>query len=310
MTDECASNIYKHENNNNMRNNKFRGLGTALVTPFDDTGNVDFEALGRLVDFQLENGVNFLCLLGTTAETPTLCDSEKAEIIEFALGRIAKRVPVLLGCSSNDTAHLVKDIKKYSEYDVDGFLSVVPYYNKPTQKGIYRHFEAVCNSTDKPIVIYNIPGRTGVNVSAETVHDLFRNFGNIIGIKEASGNLPQIDSLISDRPEDFCVLSGDDSLTYPIMSLGGDGVISVASNACPVLMSNLVSALERKDYAAAVGYHHALLPINKLLFKDGNPAGIKALLEIKGMIKNRLRLPLVPVEPDTYEALAKYVNVL
>lgn len=293
-----------------MRNNKFRGLGTALVTPFDDNGDVDFEALGRLLDFQLGNGIDFLCLLGTTAETPTLCDTEKTAIIEFALDRIDKRVPVLLGCSSNDTAHLVRDIKRYSEYDVDGFLSVVPYYNKPTQKGIYRHFEAVCNNTDKPIVIYNIPGRTGVNVSAETVHELFRNFDNIIGIKEASGNLPQIDSLISDRPEDFCVLSGDDSLTYPIMSLGGDGVISVASNACPVLMSNLVFALKSKDYSSAVEYHHALLPINKLLFKDGNPAGIKALLEIKGLIRNNLRLPLVPAEPDTYDALAKYMNVL
>ena len=291
-----------------MDNNKFQGLGTALVTPFLDNGNVDFESLGRLIDVQLEY-VDFLCLLGTTAETPVLRDKEKEEIISFALDRIGKRVPVLLGCSSNDTAHLMTDIGKYSKYDVDGFLSVVPYYNKPTQKGIYKHFECVCNSTDLPIIIYNIPGRTGVNISPSTVHDLFNDFENIIGIKEASGNLSQIDSLIMDRPKNFSVLSGDDALTFSIMSLGGNGVISVASNACPALMRTLVSALQNNDLDKAVKAHHLLLPINRLLFKDGNPAGVKALLSIKGMIKNVLRLPLLPAEENTYEALTEFIGV-
>ena len=287
----------------------FRGVYSALITPFTDIGTVDYQALEKIVDYQIEAGIDGLVPCGTTGESPTLSHEEHDRVIAKTIQYAKGRVPIIAGTGSNATTEAIRLSQHAEDAGADAVLLVNPYYNKPTQKGIYKHFECVCNSTDLPIIIYNIPGRTGVNISPSTVHDLFNDFENIIGIKEASGNLSQIDSLIMDRPKNFSVLSGDDALTFSIMSLGGNGVISVASNACPALMRTLVSALQNNDLDKAVKAHHLLLPINRLLFKDGNPAGVKALLSIKGMIKNVLRLPLLPAEENTYEALTEFIGV-
>ena len=278
-------------------------MGVALVTPFDEEGNVDFEALVKLVDYQLENGTDFLCVLGTTAETPTLSKEEKDQVKRCVIERVNGRVPILLGVGSNNTQAVVETVKNEDMTGVDALLVVVPYYNKPSQEGIYQHYKAVAEATTLPIVLYNVPGRTGVNMTAETTLRLACDFENIVAIKEASGNITQMDEILKNKPEGFDLISGDDGITYPLVSLGAVGVISVLGNAFPAEFGKMTRLAMEGDYAQALTIHHQFTEMYRLLFVDGNPAGVKALLSMMGMMKNKLRLPLVPARDVTCEQL-------
>lgn len=286
--------------------NRIKGLGTALVTPFTEDGRVDYDGLGKLIDYQIDNGVDFLCVLGTTGEAATLSADEKEGVIDYSIERIGRRVPILLGCSSNNTVDLGKEISKYSRYDVDAMLSVVPFYNKPTQEGIVKHYEYISGCTDKGLVMYNVPSRTGVNMTAETTLRIAEDCKNVIAVKEASGNIRQVNAIIKSKREGFHVLSGDDFLTYPLMTLGADGVISVISNSEPRLFADMVHHLANKEYEKALNIHNSLFDLYELLFRDGNPAGIKAALNCKGLINNVLRLPLTPVSQKVYDAIERF----
>ena len=286
--------------------NRIKGLGTALVTPFTEDGRVDYDGLGRLIDYQIDNGVDFLCVLGTTGEAATLSADEKEGVIDYSIERIGRRVPILLGCSSNNTVDLGKEISRYSRYDVDAMLSVVPFYNKPTQEGIVKHYEYISGCTDKGLVMYNVPSRTGVNMTAETTLRIAEDCKNVIAVKEASGNIRQVNAIIKSKREGFHVLSGDDFLTYPLMTLGADGVISVISNGEPRLFADMVHHLANKEYEKALNIHNSLFDLYELLFRDGNPAGIKAALNCKGLINNVLRLPLTPVSQKVYDAIERF----
>ena len=281
-----------------MAHTKLKGMGVALITPFKEDGSVDYDALLRLVDFQLQNGTDFLCVLGTTAETPTLTSEEKKEIRRVVVERVGGRIPILLGVSGNSTQCVVQTLQSDDLAGVDAILSVVPFYNKPTQEGIYQHYKAIAEATELPIVLYNVPGRTGVNMTAETTLRLARDFKNIVAVKEASGNLSQIDEILRNKPEDFDLISGDDGLTYPLLALGATGVISVFGNAYPRQFSNMVHLVEENKYAEALAIHRTYGEMFRLLFVDGNPAGVKSVLSLMGMIQNYLRLPLVPARKE------------
>ena len=284
-------------------------MGVALITPFNEDGSVDYESLMRLVEYQVQNGTDFLCVLGTTAETPTLTAEEKKKIKETVVERVNGRIPILLGISSNCTQTVV-DTQNDDFTGVDAVLVAVPYYNKPSQEGIYQHYKAIAKATDLPVVLYNVPGRTGVNMTAETTLRLARDFDNIVAIKEASGNITQMDDIIKNKPENFDVISGDDGITFPLITLGAVGVISVIGNAFPREFSRMTRLALAGDYASALTIHHKFTELFKLLFVDGNPAGVKAMLNMMGMIKNRLRLPLVPTRITTYEEMRKILDEL
>lgn len=283
------------------------GLGVALVTPFKGDGSVDYEALARLVDTQLAGGTDFLCVLGTTAETPTLTAEEQRQVCRTIMERNAGRLPILLGVGGNCTQAIVDRLSNDAMEGVDAILSVVPYYNKPTQAGMYAHFAAIAESTDLPIILYNVPGRTGVNMLPETTLRLAADFKNIVGIKEASGNLDQIEQIISNRPAGFKVFSGDDGITLPLIRRGADGVISVIGNAFAPEFAQLVHDAMRGDYAEAEAMDERLRQMYELLFLDGNPAGVKAVLHLRGMMENRLRLPLVPASDTTTEQIRNFL---
>lgn len=283
------------------------GLGVALVTPFKGDGSVDYEALARLVDTQLAGGTDFLCVLGTTAETPTLTAEEQRQVCRTIMERNAGRLPILLGVGGNCTQAIVDRLSNDAMEGVDAILSVVPYYNKPTQTGMYAHFAAIAESTDLPIILYNVPGRTGVNMLPDTTLRLAADFKNIVGIKEASGNLEQIEQIISNRPAGFKVFSGDDGITLPLIRSGADGVISVIGNAFAPEFAQLVHDAMRGDYAEAEAMDERLRQMYELLFLDGNPAGVKAVLHLRGMMENRLRLPLVPASDTTTEQIRNFL---
>lgn len=293
-----------------MAQNKFKGLGIALVTPFKANGDIDYEALARLVEYQLQNGVDFLCIMGTTAETPCLSADEKRKLKELLVERVAGRVPLLMGCGGNNTAAVVAELKANNWSGIDGVLSVCPYYNKPSQEGLYQHFKAVAEASPIPVVLYNVPGRTGVNMSAETTLRLARDFENIVAIKEASGNITQMDDIIKNKPDNFDVISGDDGITFPLITLGAVGVISVIGNALPAEFSRMVRMALNGDYEHARVIHHKFTELFKLLFVDGNPAGVKAMLHAMGMIENQLRLPLVPTRLTTMEKITAILKEL
>ena len=293
-----------------MAQNKFKGLGIALVTPFKANGDIDYEALTRLVEYQLQNGVDFLCIMGTTAETPCLSADEKRKLKELLVERVAGRVPLLMGCGGNNTAAVVAELKANNWSGIDGVLSVCPYYNKPSQEGLYQHFKAVAEASPIPVVLYNVPGRTGVNMSAETTLRLARDFENIVAIKEASGNITQMDDIIKNKPDNFDVISGDDGITFPLITLGAVGVISVIGNALPAEFSRMVRMALNGDYEHARVIHHKFTELFKLLFVDGNPAGVKAMLHAMGMIENQLRLPLVPTRLTTMEKITAILKEL
>lgn len=293
-----------------MAQNKFRGLGIALITPFRTDGSIDEEALLRLVDYQIRSGADFLCIMGTTAETPTLSAEEKKWLRETIVTRVAGRIPLLMGCGGNCTANVVRELKETDWTGIDGVLSVCPMYNKPSQEGLYQHFRAIAEASPVPVVLYNVPGRTGVNMTAETTLRLARDFENIVAIKEASGNITQMDDIIKNKPDGFDVISGDDGITFPLITLGAVGVISVIGNALPREFSRMVRLALQGDYTSALYIHHKFTELFKLLFVDGNPAGVKAMLHAMGMIENQLRLPLVPTRLTTMEQITNILREL
>lgn len=285
-------------------------MGVAVITPFKEDEGIDFDALVRMVDYLIQNNADYLCVLGTTAETPTLSEDEKKKVKEVVIERANGRVPILLGVGGNNTRAIVESLKNDDYTGVDAILSVVPYYNKPSQEGIYQHYKAVSEATELPIVLYNVPGRTGVNMTAETTLRIARDFKNVIAIKEASGNITQMDDIIKNKPENFDVISGDDAITFPLITLGAIGVISVIGNAFPKEFSRMTRLALKGDYANALTIHHKFTELFDLLFVDGNPAGVKSILSVMGMIENKLRLPLVPTRITTFEAIRKVLNQL
>lgn len=288
--------------------NQIKGMGVALVTPFKHNGEVDYEALRRLIEHQISSGADFIAILCTTAETPTLTLEEKEQIKKEALNAVKGRIPLVIGCGGNNTLGVVKELNNTNWKGFDAILSVVPYYNKPSQEGLFRHFSAIAENSPLPIILYNVPGRVGVNMTAETTLRLAHRYDNIIAIKEASGNFDQIDDIIKNKPKDFVVLSGDDSITYPLITLGAEGVISVIGNAYPKEFSRMVRLALHGQYEAALPIHHMFKELFSLLFVDGNPAGIKALLKAMGMCENELRLPLIPAQIKTFEQIQKILN--
>ena len=293
-----------------MVHNIFKGLGIALITPFKEDGSVDYDALIRLVDYQLNNGADFFCILATTGETPTLTREEKQKIKNLVVDYVQARVPILMGCGGNNTAAVVEELQTADFKGIDGVLSVCPYYNKPSQEGLYQHFKAIAAATQLPIVLYNVPGRTGVNLQAATTVRLARDCQNIVAIKEASGNLEQVDEIIKNKPADFDVISGDDSLTFPMVSCGAVGVISVIGNALPKEFSRMIRLQMRGEYDSARTIHHRFTDLFSLLFVDGNPAGVKAMLSEMGFIENILRLPLVPMRISNMQRMSEILKEL
>jgi 4-hydroxy-tetrahydrodipicolinate synthase len=293
-----------------MINNKLTGMGVALITPFMEDERVDYNALGRLIDYQIKNGIDYLVVLGTTAETATLTDEEKKEVAAFVLHRVNGRVPIVMGVGGNCTRAVVEELKTRDFTGVDAILSVTPYYNKPSQEGIYQHYKALAEATTLPLVLYNVPGRTGVNMTTETTLRLARDYSNIVAIKEASGNISQMDEIIKNKPKNFMVISGDDGITFPLITLGAVGVISVIGNAFPKEFSRMVRLALKGDYANALDIHHSFTELFNLLFVDGNPAGVKCMLNAMGLIENKLRLPLVPTRITTYEQIRKVLQDL
>ena len=293
-----------------MADINLKGMGVALITPFKEDESVDYEALGRLVDYLLQNGADYLVVLGTTAETPTLTEDEKKKIIELVVTKVRHRIPIVLGVGGNCTKSVVDKLKNDNFEGIDAILSVVPYYNKPSQEGIYQHYKAIAQATELPVILYNVPGRTGVNMTAETTLRLAREFKNIIAVKEASGNITQMDDIIKNKPKDFNVISGDDGITFPLITLGAIGVISVIGNAFPREFSRMVRLALAGDYDSARTIHHRFTELFSLLFVDGNPAGVKSMLSMMGFVENRLRLPLVPTRIVTYEKIRNVLHEL
>lgn len=293
-----------------MVQNIFKGLGIALVTPFNEDGTVDYISLIRLIEYQICNGADFLCILATTGETPCLTPEEKIKIKNLIVEKVAGRIPILMGCGGYNTAAVVNELKTGDFRGIDGVLSICPYYNKPSQEGLYQHFKAISDATKLPIVLYNVPGRTGINMKAETTVRLARDCKNIVAIKEASGNLEQVDEIIKNKPRNFDVISGDDALTFPMISCGAVGVISVIGNALPKEFSKMIRLEFKGEYDAARKIHHKFTDLFSLLFVDGNPAGVKAMLHEMGMIKNVLRLPLVPTRISTLQKMSEIMKEL
>ena len=293
-----------------MAHNIFKGLGIALITPFTIEGKVDYKSLRRLLDYQLANGADFLCILATTGEAPCLTKEEKEELTSFIKGVVGGRIPILKYCGGNNTAAVVDEIKTTDWTGIDGILSICPYYNKPSQDGLYQHFKAIAEVSPLPIVLYNVPGRTGINMKAETTVKLAKDFSNIVAIKEASGSLEQVDDIIKNKPDNFDVISGDDALTFSMIASGAAGVISVIGNALPKEFSRMIRLEFNGEYEPARKIHHMFTELYSLLFVDGNPAGCKALLNDMGMIENVLRLPLVPTTITTKQKMADILKEL
>jgi dihydrodipicolinate synthase len=293
-----------------MARNIFKGLGIALITPFTLDGKVDYKSLMRLLEYQLANGADFLCILATTGEAPCLTGQEKDELTAFIKDIVRGRIPILKYCGGNNTAAVVEEIKTTNWTGIDGILSICPYYNKPSQEGLYQHFKAIAEASPLPIVLYNVPGRTGINMKAETTVKLARDFSNIIAVKEASGSLEQVDEIIKNKPDHFDVISGDDALTFSMIASGAAGVISVIGNALPREFSRMIRLEFKGEYEPARKIHHMFTELYSLLFVDGNPAGCKALLNDMGMIENVLRLPLVPTTITTKQKMADILKEL
>lgn len=291
-----------------MKAKAFKGTGVALVTPFDIKGKIDFPALKKLLNHVMDGGVDFLVALGTTSEAPVLNSEEKSQVLAFIKKENNGKLPLVVGLGGNNTQSIVDAIKTMDFNGIDGILSVAPYYNKPNQRGLYFHFEAIAKACPLPIILYNVPGRTSSNLTAETTLKLAHGFDNITGVKEASGDLIQVMEIIRDRPAGFTVLSGDDALTFPMMALGADGVISVVANTFPKEFSEMLRLASKGKTADAAIIHYKLLEIINVLFEDGNPAGVKAVLELMGIAENNLRLPLVSVNEATYMKLSNLIN--
>ena len=289
-------------------NNKFRGTGVAMVTPFHKQGTIDFTALERLIEHLIGGGVNYLVVQGTTAETATLTREEMNALADFVVEINNKRVPLVLGLGGNNTQEVINKIRISSLEGYDAILSVTPYYNKPQQRGLYLHYKNIATVSPVPIIMYNVPSRTSVNMKPEITLQLANEFDNIIGIKEASGSIEQIMDIIRNKPKDFLVISGDDLLTLPLLGMGADGVISVVANAYPKLFSEMVSLGLKAEMKKAREIHYKLTDFTRSVFADGNPSEIKAALEIKEIIVNNLRLPLVKIEKSHYNQLSALMS--
>ena len=293
-----------------MARNIFRGLGIALVTPFTSDGQVDYKSLKCLVEYQIDNGADFLCILATTGETPCLTQDEKEKITLLVKDVNHGRLPILKGCGGNNTAAVVEELRTADWSGIDGILSVCPYYNKPSQEGLYQHFKAISEASPLPVVLYNVPGRTGINLKPETTVRLANDCENIVAVKEASGSLEQVDEIIKNKPQRFDVLSGDDALTFSMVASGAAGVISVIGNALPKEFSRMIRLEFQGEYEPARKIHHMFTELYSLLFVDGIPAGVKALLHETGFIENQLRLPLVPTKVSTLQKMAEILKSL
>jgi len=291
-----------------MDTNKFLGTGVAIVTPFHKYGTIDFSSLGNLVDHIVKGGVDYIVALGTTSEAAVLSDDEKVAVVGFIVDRLEGKLPVVVGLGGNNTSGIESLLKKMPYQNIDALLSVTPYYNKPNQKGLYFHYKSVANATDLPIILYNVPGRTSTNMSAETTVKLAREFDNIIGVKEASGDMMQIQKILRDKPKDFLVISGDDALTYSMIGAGASGVISVTANAYPAEYSAMVRLARQKKNKSALEINFSLIEFMEAIFEDGNPAGIKLALNTMGLIKNNLRLPLVKVNVQTANRIKSFID--
>ena len=289
---------------------KLNGMGVALITPFRADKSIDFDALGRLLDYQLENNVDYIVVLGTTGETPTLSLSEQSQVKRFVAERVAGRVPLVLGCGGNNTQAIVERLTSEDFSDYSALLSVTPYYNKPSQEGLYAHYMEVAKASPLPVILYNVPGRTGVNLAPATALRLAQDSPNIIAIKEASGNIAQMNQIIMHKPDNFDVISGDDGVTFPLITLGAIGVISVIGNAFPKEFGAMVRDALAGRYDRARAVHHRFTDLFSLLTVDGNPAGVKCVLSLMGMIENELRLPLVPTRGATRESIRELLGSL
>ena len=287
-----------------------KGIGVALITPFKKDKSVDFDALGRLVDYQIDGGIDFLVALGTTAETPTLTRDERTEVVRFIIEKNNNRLPIVVGVGSNNTAEIVHELKVSYFSNISAVLSVTPYYNKPNQEGLFQHYRALSEVSPRPIILYNVPGRTGVNMEAETTLRLAKSCPNIVAIKEASGKMDQIRQIIDNRPEGFSVISGDDGIAFDLIKAGGEGVISVLGNALPKEFSEMIHHALAGDFNKAEAENARFVEAIKLLFKDGNPAGVKCMLSEMGYIENELRLPLVAACDETKQEVIEELSSL
>ena len=292
-----------------MKTNPFVGTGVALITPFNEDYSVDYKTLENIVEFTLSNGADFLVALGTTSEAPVLTQEEKADVLKTIIKTANHRCPIMLGMGGNNTMSLIDSIKNQDFKGVDGILSVVPYYNKPNQRGMKAHFEAVADNSPVPVVLYNVPGRVGVNLQSSTCVELAKH-PNIVAVKEASGNLQQIMEILRDKPDDFDLLSGDDGITQPMMALGAKGVISVAANGYPEMFCKMVTAMLNDDSETALKLHYKMLKMNNLIFADGNPAGIKSLMSSRNLCKNILRLPLVTANDNVQADIKRELELM
>lgn len=284
--------------------NPFIGTGVALVTPFRKQETIDFSKLEALINHIINSGADYIVALGTTSEAATMTDTERHALQDFIIESVGGRCPIMLGLGGNNTLAVTDAIANTNFDGISGILSVAPYYNKPNQRGLAQHFKQIAETSPVPVVIYNVPGRTGVNITADTTLQLANECPNIIGIKEASGNIAQVMQILRNKPEKFAVISGDDSLTFPMIALGASGVISVIANALPKEMSQMVKFALKGDVKKALPLHNRMLPLMNAIFEEGNPSGIKALLEIEGFIGNTLRMPLVKVSKPLYNKLS------
>ena len=287
---------------------QLKGTGVAIVTPFKENESVDFESLGKLIDFIIDNGVEYVVTLGTTGETPTLDKQEKLDIINFTFEKINGRVPVVVGIGGNNTKEVMEQVQTYPLEKATAILSACPYYSKPSQEGIYQHYKLIAEASSKPVILYNVPGRTGRNMEASTTLRLAHEVANIAGIKEAGNNISQCIQILKDRPENFLVVSGDDDLVLPEIACGIDGVISVIANCYPKQFSDMVRAGLKFDFVTAKKLNDPLLEVYNLLFSENNPAGVKAFLSARGLIKNITRLPVTPLSNDVYQKVADHVK--
>lgn len=291
-------------------NNRFEGTGVALVTPFNDDKSIDFDALKKLLDHVIFGGVNYLVVMGTTGESAVLSPQEKSELVKYVKKQSGEKLPLVMGIGGNNTQAVINTIKNTDFSGISGILSVAPYYNKPTQAGLYKHYKAIAQASPVPVILYNVPGRTSVNIAAETTVQLARDFENIAAVKEASGNFDQIMQIIKNKPTDFQVISGDDPLTVPLISIGAEGVISVSANAKPEKFSQTVQAALDGNFLKAAQDHYQLVDFINSLFLEGNPGGVKAALNILGICKNIVRSPLAPVSPETYEVIKEKMQAV
>jgi len=290
--------------------NKFHGTGVALVTPFNADGSVDYDGLKKLINYQIDGKVEYLVSLGTTGESATLNKDEKKKIWAYTAEVNNGRLPLVAGIGGNHTAEVIEEIKALDKNGYDAILSASPYYNKPTQEGIYQHYKAISESSDLPVLLYNVPGRTASNVSAETTCRLATDFKNIIGTKEASGSFDQFNQILRDRPEDFMLISGDDPVAFPMIALGAAGIISVVGNALPLEFSEMIRLCLKGEFKAAQPLHLALIEFTRLIFTEGNPAGIKAALKQVGICGDQVRLPLVAASAGLSEQIAGQLQLI